>query len=162
MFIAISYNCTHGQIRNNLSATDYNAIKINNINWKQISNTKGNISQMNTFFGNTFTTTTNTDPNLTIELWDDSKGIYFRFEDGSDTGNDYTMVNFEITNNNSNLTINNKTITIGSNINELGNAQINASGTDIVYGMETTDDILMIKFNSSTNLITSIEYTFFN
>lgn len=162
MFIALSYNCTHGQVRNNLSATEYNAIKVNSNNWKQISNTKGNNLQMNTFFGNTFVTKITSDPNLTKELWDDNMGIYFRFEDGSDTGNDYTLVNFEITNNNSNLTINNKTITIGSNISVLGNVQINASSSDIVFGTETTDDVLMIKFNPSTNLITNIEYTFFN
>jgi hypothetical protein len=163
LFIIAFSNCSQGQIRNNLTTTEYSSIKINGINWRQINDTKANVNQMKTLFGNDIIVTTGTEPSLHKELWNDSKGFYFYFEENNPNDpNDYMLYDFKITNSNSNITLKGKTVTVGTNISELGNVQINASGSDIVYGTSTTDDILMIKFNPATNLITSIEYTLFN
>lgn len=163
LFIIAFSNCSQGQIRNNLTTSEYNDIKINNINWKQINNTKGSLNQMKALFGSNLTTKSGTEPSLYKAFWNDSKGFYFYFEENDPNDpNDYMLYTFRIEKANTNITIKGKTVTIGDNINQLGNVQINASGSDIVFGTNTTDDILMIKFNPSTNLITSIEYTMFN
>ena len=156
-------SCTNSQVRNNLSTTEYNAIKINNINWRQINNTKANIAQMKTLFGNNITIKTATEPSLMISFWEKKLGFYFRFEENNpNLSNDYILYYFRILNLKSNITIKGKTITIGSNISDLGNVLINTNDFNIVYGTENTDDILMVKFNPTTNLITNIEYTLFN
>ncbi len=163
LFIAILfYNCGISQNINYLTTSEYNSVKINGKDIVDIDLTKGDLNKINTLLGVTFSKKTSTSPSLIIELWSDTKGLYFYFEDGSDTGNNYDLLAYEISNNQSNITVKGKTVTIGSNISELGNIQINASGTDIVFGTSYTDDILMIKFDSSTNLITNIEYTSFN
>lgn len=156
-------NCSQGQIRNELSQTEYTNIKINGISWVTIENTKGNVDQMKALFGSNITIKTGEDPSLMIHFWDSNKGFYFRFEENDpNIVNDYVLVNFRISNPSSNITIQGKTVTIGDNISKLGSVKINKIGTDIVFGTTYSDDTLILKFDLLTQNITSIEYISFD
>ncbi|MEE9406690.1 MAG: hypothetical protein V3V28_01320 [Polaribacter sp.] len=163
LFITVFSNCSQAQRLNNLTETEYNNIKINNINWQTISDTKGNATEIRNLLGDGLMNTQGAEPSLHIEFWNDSKGIYLYFEENNpNIVNDYILHDFTISNNQSSITVKGKIITIGDDISLLGNEQINVSGTDISFSTNYTDDILMIKFDSRSKEITSIEYTSFN
>lgn len=157
---------------NYLTASEYDAIFIDGVNWDDIRETKGDVAKMKALFGATINYKTGTEPSLSIGFWD--KGFYFDFEDRSDVGNDYSLVNISIDNNLSNFTILGKTITIGDDISKLGLVKINTDKDGkkgiIFDSIAPSDSGIFIEFDQITNkfnqvvsnIITSIEYVVFD
>ena len=162
LFTIIFINCTQSQNINFLSNTEYNNIKVNGINWIQINDTQGNITEMKSLFGNDLIIQTDTEPSLIIDFWNNIKGFYFSFEDYSDTGTKYSLVDFEVTNSTSNITIKNTIITVGDNISILGNIHVNQSGKDVTYGTRFSEDTFTIEFDTTSHKITKISYNYIN
>ena len=157
LFIITLSSCTQGQIGNILTKAEYINIKINGINWTQITDTKGNISKMKVLFGDNMTIKTGTEPGNMISFWNDNLGFYLHFEQN---GPDYALNSFIISNKNSNFTILGKTVTIGSDISELGDVKIDED-SEISFGTNYTSSVLIIKFDPSTRKITEIEFVTF-
>jgi hypothetical protein len=163
ILILLTFSCK-GQEINYLTEAEYNAIFIDGVNWNKIHETKGDIVKIKALFGDRTTYKTFTEPSLGIEFW--NKGFYFRFEDGSDQGNQYDLVNISILNNLSSLTIKGKTITIGEDIRKLGIVKINTDKNGIkgimFNSIEPSNSAIFIEFNQFSNIIKHIEYIVFN
>jgi len=156
---------------NYLTKAEYDAIFIDGINWDAVRETKGDIVKMKALFGATLNFKTGTEPSLNVGFWD--RGFDFEFEDRSDIGTNYSLVNIMIDNNQSNFTIKGITITIGDDISKLGLVKINIDKDGkkgiIFDSVEPSDSAIFIefdqitnKFNQVSNIITSIEYVVFD
>lgn len=151
-----------GQEINHLSDYEYKNILINGVNWLSISETKGDINKMRAYFGNDLNYETETEPILSIYIWNNC--LSFRFENNSDYENEYNLVGFRIKQT-SNFTIKGKTFTIGDSIDVLGTVKINSdeSGVKyIVFSDSNSDSAIYIAFDQITNRVTEIKYVSFD
>ncbi len=116
---------------------------------------------MKGLFGNDLSINTGTEPNLSIEFKDATKGIYFSFEDTGDTGNDYELTYYQVFSDQSNVTINGLMFTVGNTINNLTNVNIDHDNNQIVYNTPKESSSIIVKFNRFNKKITSITYEVF-
>ena len=156
LFTILSCN---SQERNYLTLSEFNNITIDGVKWKDIDNTKGDLTKMKNLFGNNLIHKTADEPMPIISFWNNS--FYFSFE--SVFGDSpYDLVRFKIKNNSSTISIKGISITLGDNINKLGNIKINiySDGTKgAIFTLENSDrGDLLIECNPTTNRITKIEY----
>ncbi len=151
-------NC---QTANIITETEFNNIKINNIDLLTIRNTSGNQNTIENLFGSSITNNIDPDGDFYHYEFNGFKiGFSSIISDG--TYNNPIISRFEITNNSSSLTINGITITIGSNIQLLGNVIFNTMNDgkkSIVYMYcDGCNNFISIRFNQLTNIITEIIY----
>lgn len=152
-------NVSQCQITANiLTETEYNNIEINCIKYIDLKNTLGEQNAVETLFGTANTIEKDDDPIyggaiLYIEFYYD--GLDFGFSEGE-------LGTFNITNNNSNITIRGITVTLGDNISLLGNVVFNTmsdGSKSIVYQYcDGCNNLISIRFNQLTNIITEIIY----
>jgi hypothetical protein len=146
---------------NPISLSEYQNIAINGIKRTDIEAVQGNVSQMKNLFGNDLITITSSDPNLSIDFKSTNKGVYFSFEDGSDTGNNYELTYYTIFSEQSTLTVKGKTVKIGDNISLLGDVNINNNNGTISFITLNESSYIEIKFDKTNKTITRITYEVF-
>jgi len=146
---------------NHISLEKYKSISINSIKRTDIEATSGNIDQMRNLFGSDLISSTGTSPNLSIDFKNAAKGIYFSFEDTSDTGNDYELTYYTVFNDQTSVSINDVTFKVGDNISVLGDVRINEQKSVIIFNSSNETSSVIIKFDKFTNVITSITYEVF-
>lgn len=147
---------------NYLTSKEYREIKINGIDWNDIKATQGDISKIQHLFRKNFLTEKETEPSLYITFWDTA--IYFRFEDRTDEGDHYDLVDIMIDKNIWNLTIKGSVLTVGDPISKLGKIKTlkKDDGTKYAFFMcEECNEDISIYFDSNDR-IKEISYTVYN
>jgi len=146
---------------NELILEDYSSIKVNNVLFKEIQNTYGDITLMQNLFGNTFTVKSGYDDAIDNWITFSTNSLHIEFWQGIDSGlgMKYDLAKIRIKNNSSNFTIKNQVVTIGNSINSFGNINILTydNGTKKII-FSGNDEYFSIKFNLSTSIITEIIY----
>mgnify|MGYP004168357437 FL=1 len=99
------------------------------------------------------------DPELSREFNNTLMGLNFRFEDKTDSGNDYKIAYFKITNVNSNIKLKNTILSVGDNINQIPNVEFNPTENGkVAYFRKQDSNDSFIFWTDSTGIIQSIEY----
>ncbi len=155
--------CCKSQTINYLSESQFsNNIKINNLSLNEIDNPQPQKSTVESYFGCDLEEKLTTSPNLSKEYWNDQFGIYLRYEDNSDTGNEYKLINLKISGNNFPLEINSTTYFIGDDINFLNNYSVNFASKSYLFSIQETSAIVEIYFYELNNKTWLFEYNLYN
>lgn len=160
LFLIVS-SLAQCQTANIITETEFNNIKINNIDLLSIKNTFGNQTEIENLFGVSNSNIIDPDGDFYHYEFDGFK-IGFSSLISGGTYENPIISKFEITNNNSSLTINGATITIGSSINLLGNTikntKINGEKNVIFMYCEGCTNYIAIDYYESNRLIKKITY----
>jgi hypothetical protein len=146
---------------NRISGTEYVNISINGIKRAKIEQTYGKTKQITKLFNCSFDVTHETTPDNAIIFDCKKKGIYFRFIDLSDVGDNNELEYFQVYSNQSAVSINGVTFKVGDNISILGDVKINENDSEIIFNTATESSHIVIKFQKLTNIILSITYEVF-
>lgn len=164
LFILCSISCKAQT--NELTIQDFQNIKINNVTIQNIKSTYGDYNLMNNYFNNQFQI--NEDYNVIEEYWIEfSKNDLFKikFLDGIKENGviKYNLNTIIVEDASINVFIKGKTIKVGDNISEFEgfNTLTYRSGKQkIVFRIGS--EVIRISFDLTTNLITKIEYKYYN
>ncbi|MEN8816117.1 MAG: hypothetical protein ABF274_04505 [Nonlabens sp.] len=151
---------------NDLTISQYQQIKFGNYLLTDIINTRGDAALINSYFSQSFTISTYEEPSHTILF--DSSDINLVFKDGNvdinNTINNYQLTNLRLTNNAVSIFINGSNVRVGDNISILGNVNSMNDPSNrqkkIVFRLGS--EVIRISYNRNTNIITLIEYEYFN
>ncbi|MEX6626773.1 hypothetical protein PG913_12760 [Tenacibaculum pacificus] len=150
----ISSFIAKGQTSNIVTATEFDAFKINNITLSDLKNTQGKKSLIENLLG-------------TVNSYKSDEGyVYITFKglkvDFSLANNKPYIESFEVNTKEHNITVKNTTVNIGSNISELGTIVFstgrNGNKSILYTTCEDCDSFINIEFNQKTNIITKISY----
>ena len=155
-----SYSCKAQT--NQLTETEFDNIKINNITLRNIINTKGNETKIKTLLGSNIISQSNTTgPSIGKDFWNDA--VYLNFEDESNTGSQYNLTNIQIKNSSMNINIKGITAKLGDNVNIFGNGIVlntNKGDNSVVFISELSSSIAF-KIDKITNKIIEIVFNSF-
>ncbi|MAZ26973.1 MAG: hypothetical protein CL868_07825 [Cytophagaceae bacterium] len=124
-----------------------------------MNNTNGDEQQVKNLSFNFMDYSEYEDPELSREFNNTLMGLNFRFEDKTDSGNDYKIAYFKITNVNSNIKLKNTILSVGDNINQIPNVEFNPTENGkVAYFRKQDSNDSFIFWTDSTGIIQSIEY----
>ena len=164
IFLLASY-IAKGQraIHNELTFDEWNNIKINGVTLERLGLTNGDTNEIKLLFGGTPKTEDKRhehEPNPAINH--KIKGVFFGFDDLGGDGV-FLLTYMEVETKQAVIEICGKTISLGQPISNLGSVKFNIDREDgskgIVYTPVNTDGpYLVIEFNQTTKIVTSIYY----
>ena len=136
-------------------------IKFNNVTLGDIMETKGDLSQMKSLFGNDIAEKQNfSAPYLAKDLYNDK--ISFGFEDDSETGNDYYLAFIDVLNTSVIVSVKNLSIRIGDDKSKFGKMLMNQKSSSFNFlDIETGSASLSFKIDQTTNKVTDIKFILF-
>lgn len=149
---------------NELAISDFLNAKFGDTKLSDIKATKGNQSELELLFDESFTYETGEEPDYWIEF--DSPSYCFLFQDGEKMNgviSNYQLTNLKLKDNSKSLFIKGIQVKVGDNISQLGNVNILTYGTGvkkIVYKLGS--EVIRISFDQNTSLITEIVYEYYN
>ncbi|WP_213520883.1 hypothetical protein [Nonlabens sp.] len=152
---------------NNLTAYQYQNIKIQNIYLSDILGTGGDSSSLQNLFSDNFTIENGNEPGYWKQF--ESSSMYCLFQNGvqdefRNNVTDYQLTNLRIKDDSKTLFINGLIVKIGDNISVLGNVNTmnNPATGEKKVVFRIGSEVIRISYTTITNTITLIEYEFFN
>lgn len=145
---------------NVLSSVQYQNILISGLKISDYNSTNGKKSKIERLLGFNFQEKKGSHHSKFIELFNDSKGLSLYFEDGSDTGDYYSLTRLNVNKSTTIITILGKDIKIGDDISNLGDIKKNTSEGTINF-TSTESSFYEIRYDVITNKIVSISYEVF-
>ena len=153
--LVFTYSCK-AQL-NELTQTEFNNIKFNNVTLKSIIDTNADLTKMKMLFGNDLLYKEVNDILIYKQYWNDNLDINFN----SDTNNNYHLSDINVYNPLVNITVKGIIVKIGDNKSVFGNnvvINVNKGDNSIVFIDALTDAAtLAFKIDKATNKIVSIE-----
>ncbi|WP_298955208.1 hypothetical protein [uncultured Nonlabens sp.] len=151
---------------NDLSVLQYQNIKFDGNLITDIIDTRGSLTQLNQYFNESFNHSTYNEPSYTVIY--NTISVELTFKDGERDSNnlisDYQLTNLKLKDSSKSLFINGIALSVGDNINILGavNSMNDPSTRQKKVVFRIGSEVIRISFNRNTNVITLIEYEYFN
>lgn len=150
---------------NELTQTEFNNIKFNNVTLKSILDTNADLTKMRMLFGNTLLSQSNTTgPYLGRDFWNEN--IYFNYEENSDVSNDYNLTNIQIKSSFVNISVKGIIVKIGDNKSVFGNNVVintnNGDNSIVFIDSLTGAAALAFKIDKATNKVVSVEFNVYD
>lgn len=151
----ISYYSCKAQL-NELTQTEYQNIKINDVTFQEIYDTNADLTKMKDLFGSNLHYEFENDILIRKEFWIPDL-YYFNFN--SDEGNYYFPTIIKIRSSLVTVTVKDITVKLGDNKSKFGSLLMNNNSNSIVFTDQDTGSVsLAFKIDESTNRIIEIEF----
>ncbi len=150
---------------NELSIQEFSNIKIDNIEFKEILDTRGDSNQVKSMLDTNLQIETGEEPDYWVQFSFSKYMLLFQDGKKSNLGtvSDYQLTDFLIKDSSIKLSIKGVEIKLGDNIDKLGNPNIltySDGRKGIVYKIGV--QVIQISYDENTNLITKIKYVCYN
>lgn len=147
---------------NTLTTDQFFEIKFNSIALSDFYDEGPPFNNVNNWLQPNYNSSEGTDP-LRRAFWDND--LYVRYEDYSESGTNYTLAHLRVLDTSVAVLINGITVKVGDNVSILGSDVLirsNNESNQVIYvpsGVDATS--ISIEFNKVNNLITGIEYNYY-